>query len=145
MPTLPLRTELNVQTKLVDCVNDELDGHAFKASNRFKLGILDLSVQLPGYAHCFIEVKYMRDGFIRRVEAPLHLTPHQARFIVDHVDAGGCAGWLMVVALGNDAYALDSSMRVPSSGVLLFDKSHWLIKKRGESWPMEQVVKSLQR
>lgn len=145
MPTLPLRLETDVQSKLVDCVNDELDGHAFKAANRFKIGIIDLSVQLPGYAHCFIEVKYSRDGFVRGNEAALHLTPHQRRFIVDHVNAGGCAGWLMVVALGNDAYALDSSMRVPSSGVLVFDESHWLIKKRGQPWPMELVVKSLQR
>lgn len=144
MPTLPLYKEIDVQSKLMHAAND-LGGHAFKSNNRFLIGVPDLSVQLPGLAHCFIEVKYMRNGFIREKEAPLDLTPHQRRFIVDHVEAGGCAGWCMVVALGNDAYALDSSMRVPSSGILHLDHSHWLIKKRGERWPIEQVVKSLQR
>jgi len=144
MPSLPLRLEINVQSKLIDAAHD-LEGHAFKCAHRTKKGVVDLSVQLPGYRHCFIEVKYLRGGFIRKVEAPLDLTPHQRRFIVDHVAAGGCAGWVMVVSMGNDVYALDSSMRVPSSGVLLFDKTHWLIKQRGQPWPIEAIVQSLQR
>jgi hypothetical protein len=144
MPSLPLRLEIHVQDKLIDAAI-ELEGHAFKAANRFRKGILDLSVQLIGYAHCFIEVKYMREGFKRGGKAPLDLTRHQRQFIVDHVTAGGCAGWVMVVSMGNDVYALDSSMRVPSSGVLLFDKTHWLIKERGQPWPIEAIVQSLQR
>lgn len=143
MPTLPLRVETDVQTKLVDTVNDDLGGHAFKAANRFKRGILDLSIQIPGLLHCYLEIKYVRGGFTRAGTVQFDLTRHQRQFIVDHVAAGGCAGWCMVVAMGNDKYALDCSRYTPPRGDLIFG-SHWLIKKRGQRWPILEVVGKLQ-
>lgn len=157
--------ELDIQTQLVDAGN-ELGGHCFKAANRFKKGIPDLSMQVPKFVHAYIEVKFER-RFSRgdRIKRPdlsrdelralgnqravkVALTPHQRRFIKEHSEAGGCAGWLMVVGVdGRGTYAMTSSLRLPSHGVLYWlgrEDSGWFIKERGGKWPIEKIMRSLQ-
>lgn len=135
--------EVDIQTLLVEEV-ETLGGHAFKAANRFKKGILDLSVQLPGHNHVYIEVKFQA-RFVRQIECTLGLTRHQRNFIVEHEQAGGCVGWLMVVGFGRGTYVMDCGLRIPDSGKLYYDADSWLIKQRGGKWPIEQIVKNLQR
>lgn len=145
MPTLPLRLETDVQSKLVDAAND-LGGHAFKSANRFLIGVPDLSVQLLGLHHVYIEVKYERSGFNHNDAVKFELTIHQRRFLMDHQASGGCAGWLMVVAMGNDRYAMSYSSCCDEvdKSTLLYKHSGWLIKERGKSWPIEKIVRGLQ-
>lgn len=135
--------EVDIQTLLVEEAQ-ELGGHAFKAANRFKKGILDLSVQLPAYRHVYIEVKFQL-RFVRQIECTPALTRHQRNFITDHVNAGGCAGWLMVVGFGRGAYVMDCGLGLPNSGKLYYDAERWLFKERGGRWPIEMIVQRLQR
>ena len=59
-----MKNELAFQTKLVDAINDKMGGHAFKAANRFKAGVLDihftcfnpaLGVARTGFIECKFE------------------------------------------------------------------------------------------
>ncbi|KKN51106.1 hypothetical protein LCGC14_0626160 [marine sediment metagenome] len=87
------KKELDVQALLVKTVRD-MGGFAYKLSNRFKVGVLDLLVQLPPYPTVLIEVKCPITPV--HVAIPVALTAQQRRFMRDYQWAGGYAGWLVV-------------------------------------------------
>lgn len=133
--------ELQVQRELTR--DASADGaFAFKANNRFLVGVPDLFLQYPDLPALWLEVKYertmRRDGFAR-----LDLTPKQRSFIVRMMAAGGRAAWLLVVrvssrgdyllAYGYDPDVVHVDMRAP--GVLE--------RNRGAIWPITQVVRGL--
>lgn len=131
--------ELDVQRGLCNAAIAE-GGYAYKANNRFLVGVADLHVQLPGLPGTMVEVKFerkfRRDGIVM-----MELTAAQARFIERIQRAGGKAGWVMVVGTGGSSYTLfagheplKSPLPLPRSSIFAMYRS------RGQPWPIQQIV-----
>jgi hypothetical protein len=62
--------EVEVQTKIIKSIKSD-GGYAFKMSNAYSAGIVDLFIALPPFVPCIVEVKDLKacvDGFDRQLE-----------------------------------------------------------------------------
>lgn len=82
--------ELDLQTKIVDAVKD-VGGHAFKCSNRFLIGVVDISMKIPGFPHAYNEVKLVKPWPKKSATVSLDTTPKQIKFLKEYRKAGGKA------------------------------------------------------
>jgi hypothetical protein len=131
--------ELGIQGELVKAAV-KAGGYAYKANNRFLVGILDLVVLMPGHFAQFIEVKYQSIPN-RGNTARLSLTPHQQDKIKKITEAGHVAGWVMVVGAKGE-YNLVMGCEPHKAGhVLSLDGSTF--KKRGAPWPIAEIVQQI--
>lgn len=91
--------ELGVQTKIIKSVRRD-GGYARKASNRFAIGVPDLTVALPPFAPCLIEVKdfgKVADTFNRQIDVTDKQAYELEIFSKPYEDAGlGRVGFLAV-------------------------------------------------
>jgi hypothetical protein len=143
--------ESQIQAEMVQAAV-QAGGYAFKLSNRFKAGVADLMVQMPGPT-AFIEVKYKpkapRSGRI----TTFGLTMLQRIFITKVQMAGGLAGWAGVAGMGRGNYWLAVSTDPEKSDTVLMapetvqntfhDDVIWLRKERATPWPMAALVDRL--
>lgn len=139
--------ELDLQKHLCDTAITD-GGFAFKMSNQYMVGVSDLSVSLLHHQHCFVEVKYAKS--LSRVGKQqfvlVDLTPHQRRFLYRVHVAGGSAGWVQAVSLnqqGRVAFYASSDLALCTKYRVVFDDT-WIVRERGESWPIEQIVNRIQ-
>lgn len=80
--------ELDLQKKICDAV-EHVGGHAFKCSNRFLIGVVDISMKIPGYPHVYNEVKLVKPWPKKAATVSLDVTPKQNKFLKDYRNAGG--------------------------------------------------------
>lgn len=95
-----MTTELSLQTDTVKAVIDA-GGFAFKMSHKFKVGVADLFVKLPGLPAAFFEVKYGEAPKTRDC-VNLDATPLQKKFIRDARSAGMASGFLSFLRRSNE-------------------------------------------
>lgn len=82
--------ELPVQTKIIKSVRRD-GGYGRKASNRFAIGIPDLTIALPPFAPCVIEVKdfgEVNDRFDRQIDVTEKQAYEMEIFSKPYEDAG---------------------------------------------------------
>lgn len=136
-------TELELQRELVAAA--VADGaQAFKANNRFLVGIPDLFAQYPGWPALWIEVKFTRDLPVSKF-ARLALTPKQRLFIMTNQRAGGRSGWILAAQIdrrGNYALALGADHEA-SRVYLGLDDDRVVRRDRGQPWPMREICERL--
>ena len=140
-----MSTELEVQKHLIDEVRNNLHGFAFKAANRFLVGVVDLFVQLPDHLGMWIEVKFKRGA---RQQATLNLSQHQSRFLNNINRAGGCGGWVMAIDHGHGLHSLCSGYEyeTPSGALHLTpNNADWYSRGRGNGWPVKELVANIER
>jgi len=93
------QAELAVQTNIIKSVRRD-GGYARKASNRFAIGVPDLTVALQPFAPCLIEVKdfgKVPDSFDRQIEVTDKQAEELKLFSLPYEDAGlGRVGFLAV-------------------------------------------------
>jgi hypothetical protein len=90
-----MTTELSLQSDVVRAVNDA-GGFAFKMSHKFKVGVADLFVKLPGLAAAFFEVKYC-EALKTLDYVTVEPTPLQSKFLRDAKEAGMEVGLISFV------------------------------------------------
>ena len=78
---------MDLQHKIVAAVN-ECSGHAFKCSNRFLIGVPDISMITPGSPHVYNEVKKVTWPK-KSATVPFEATPKQRSFLKKYRKAGG--------------------------------------------------------
>ena len=146
--------ELDIQAHLVKAANAE-GMHAFKSNNRFLVGVADLSithtVKSPYGKVCFqgtsyIEVKYVKTPSKKGVYQ-VGLTVPQRNFLRDNNQAGGCSGWLLVVALAKGVYECYPGYYDPATPK---DQSIWtgphnikFTKGIGDLWPIREILQHI--
>jgi hypothetical protein len=137
--------EVDLQAQMVkDAVKQ--GGHAFKASNRFLVGVVDLSVQMPEYRHCYIEVKYDRRQLnpqSNKLDVPHGLTVLQRKFLSDYQKAGGVGGWFYICnGKKRGEYFAWATTQLPSIIEPRFDliECPFYVKTVGGQWPMTDIV-----
>lgn len=69
--------EVVVQTKIIQSVKSD-GGYAFKMSNAYSSGIVDLFIALPPFVPCIVEVKDLKEC-VERFNLKLDITPLQDR------------------------------------------------------------------
>lgn len=132
--------EVDIQTELKDaCV--AAGGFAFKLSNRFTAGIVDLYLALPPHLPLWLEVKFEKQipksGII-----PINPTPLQRRFIhnvnrhpmgraTSAVVCGDGPGRYLIWVIPRDAAATVDKVTGPTT----------LVKERGGLWPITEIIK----
>jgi hypothetical protein len=79
--------ELALQTKINQAV-ESVGGHSFKCTNRFLIGVVDLSMKIPSVPHCYNEVKLVKWP-VKSKTVQLELTRPQRNFLRDYRAAGG--------------------------------------------------------
>lgn len=94
-----MTTELSLQSDVVKAVNDA-GGFAFKMSHKFKSGVVDLFVKLPGLPAAFFEVKYEKIGPLTQ-SIKVEPTPLQLKFLRDAQRSGMAVGVLSFVQRKN--------------------------------------------
>ncbi len=82
--------EIDLQSKIVDAVRGS-DGHAFKCSNRFLIGVPDISMKLKAMPHAYNEVKLVKPWPKVSATVELELTEKQRKFLREYRKAGGIA------------------------------------------------------
>lgn len=90
--------ELDLQKKIVDAYNLN-GGFAFKCSNRFLIGVVDISQMSPGAPHCYNECKVVKHP-VKSATVPLELTDKQRKFLRDYRKAGGVAIYTVFMKVG---------------------------------------------
>lgn len=134
--------EVDLQTELKNAVIDA-GGYAYKQSNRFLVGVLDLFVQLPTHPTVILEVKYENkyraDGSVK-----IELSPHQVRNMGNINKAGGVAGWIMLVRRGPGEYEWIVGRSQPIIPVKTTSATRHL-KLKGQPWPIEAIIKEVIR
>ncbi len=132
--------ETDLQTELKDAAI-AAGGYSYKQSHKFLIGVLDLFVQLPGSPTVILEVKYekkpRKDGTV-----PVALTPHQIRSINSINKSGGVAGWVVLTRRGPGEYGW-SAGRHPPPGNVPHAPTCGHVKKRGQPWPIEAIIKTI--
>lgn len=79
--------ETDLQRRAVEAINQH-GGHAFKAANRFLVGVADLSIKLPQLPHAFCEVK-LEDWPVKKDWISIETTVLQRKFLRTYRQAGG--------------------------------------------------------
>jgi len=134
---MPIK-ETDLQTELKDATI-AAGGYAYKMSNRFLVGVLDLFEQMPGMPTITLEVKYIRkfpkDGMVA-----VELTPHQIRTINNTNKAGGNAGWIVIVRRGPGEYAWHAGRNPPEGKVHATPFGCASVKLRGKPWPIKSIL-----
>lgn len=139
--------ELQIQRELCVAAN-RMGGHAFKCNNQFLVGVADLSITLPGYPHVYLEVKYVKSFTLKNTvclnnkSMPTH---HQRRFMRQIQEAGGYAGWVLVVGMkpdGRVAFYVSSNYTFDKDTNLCFNES-WVVRERGAPWPIQCIIDRL--
>ena len=132
--------EVDIQSQMVRDVGRD-GGFAYKASNRFLIGVPDLFIQMPGFPSCQIEVKKL-DKYPKSGVIPVDLTAHQRNHLCRLQEAGGYGGWLVAVKDGRDwiifAHADTRMEKIRNSGKV-FDMLPQL-KSHGKPWPVKGIV-----
>lgn len=122
-------SELSLQADCVRAVN-AVGGHAFKASNRFLVGVVDIYFKLPGMPGVWVEVK-KNPRPIKQEWVKLDVTVPQNRFLQAEIQAGGCAGVVSFLTAPNKCwmaiYGVDGSREYK-----IQVNRHVLLKNRNE-------------
>lgn len=136
---MPIK-ETDLQTELKNAVIDA-GGYAYKQSNRFLVGVLDLFVQLPPRPTVILEVKYekspRKDGRVK-----VDLSPHQIRNMNAINKAGGIAGWIILTRRGPGEYGWNVG-RTPPTDYVLAAPSCVNVKERGQPWPIKDIIRKV--
>lgn len=117
--------ELQAQSLVVKAVN-ERGGKAFKMSNRFLVGVVDLFVQMQRCPTYVYEVKLNKTKF-NKDAIKVDLTKPQEKFIRGCIEAGGRAGTISFVQDGHDLWfaALQGAhVVVPRGSYTLLERGH---------------------
>lgn len=141
--------ETDIQAVMV--ADAKLQGaFAFKMSNRFLIGVPDLFIQFDKLPTAIIEVKYERkmprSGIVK-----CDLTAHQMRHINGINKRGGLSGWACAVKMNTGEFEIMVGRNTGKADVggLFGDTTDnqcfWLQKRRGELWPMRDMVSVLQK
>lgn len=133
--------EIDLQTDLKKAVIDA-GGFAYKQSNRFLVGVLDLFIQLPMRPTVLLEVKYEKDGPRRDGKVNVNLSPHQIRNMNSINLAGGVAGWIMITRGGPGEYGWVVGRVAPSGPVRAWKDDHFY-KRRGQPWPILRIIQEV--
>ena len=136
---MPIK-EVDLQTELKKAAIDA-GGFAYKQSNRFLVGVLDLFVQLPKYPTVILEVKYekapRKDGLVW-----VDLSPHQVRNMNSINNAGGVAGWIVLTRRGPGEYGWNVGRSLPEDYVNAAPTCGH-VKKKGQPWPIINIIKDI--
>lgn len=136
---MPIK-EVDLQSELKDAVI-AAGGFAYKQSNRFLVGVLDLFTQLPGFPTVIIEVKYekspRKDGRVW-----VDLSPHQIRNMDGINRAGGVAGWVILTRRGPGEYGWTTGRTRPTDYVKAAPTCGH-VKKRGQPWPIKEIIEDI--
>lgn len=96
-----MKNELAFQTKIVEILNG-MGAHAFKCSNRFKAGVLDIHYTRPLWGSAFIECKF--DRRVKNDVIAVKATPKQQQFSRKERAAGGKVIGLCYVQHADDRH-----------------------------------------
>lgn len=95
--------EIDCQSMVIDIVRAR-GGYAHKLSNRFLIGVADLSIQIPGLRHVWAEVKlnkFRQAPFeFGNFKFKLDVTRLQHKFLYNYQRAGAKCGILSFVEIG---------------------------------------------
>lgn len=137
--------ETDIQSQLVTAAKD-MGGHAFKMTNQFTVGVVDLYVKLPSGPSCLIEIKFTKIMPARHA-VPDGLSVHQRKFIRDEQKALGGAGLAHAIKINNRGeYAIfvTGDLDIPRKLKFVDDNGVWVddvvLKKHGEPWPIKEIV-----
>lgn len=77
--------------------------HAFSVSDRFHSGRPDIYVKHPEFPGTWLELKFTRltKDQATKYGVRLLLSPAQRKFLESQIKAGGAAGWVLCVKMGN--------------------------------------------
>lgn len=112
--------ELKFQTHLVDGVK-RLKGYGLKLTNRFKVGIPDLYLQVPNHPTWVIEAKFKQVPTLKTTPHTKALTPIQRKTIRDMYDAGTCAGYIYGLQVSPRAVHAVGGLGDPGEGTLSYE------------------------
>lgn len=97
-----MTTELKLQREVVEVVRGA-GGFAFKMSNRFLIGVVDLFVKLPWFPAAIYEAKLTKlPAATRKTEVTLDATALQLKFLREARAAGMTTGLMSFVVRGNE-------------------------------------------
>lgn len=97
--------ELFYQSLILKVVKG-MGGQGFKLANKFKSGVPDLLIKLPGQLALMAEIKYdtLPKGSLARSEARIRLTPLQEKFLRDYAKVDMDVAAIQVAEDGNDFF-----------------------------------------
>lgn len=138
--------ELREQTNIIKSVRQD-GGYARKASNRFAIGIPDLTVALPPFAPCLIEVKTLGeviDNFDRKVEVTDKQSEELKRFGEAYEDMGlGRVSFVAVHIVHRKQHRLVLGPRQMSrlSAAYEADSGMWTPRQVGGYYDMAKLLR----
>jgi hypothetical protein len=109
-----MANELHYQKVFIDAVNRR-EGHAFKASSRFIIGVVDVYVKLPGLMGTWVEVK-LDDRPKKKEFITPAITALQKQFMKDEINAGGRALVLSFLKEGTKLWACVMDFKLLMNG-----------------------------